>query len=415
MLPALTRALRSLPDAPGVYIFRDAKGVVLYVGKAASLKSRVRSYFSQPHDARIDSMVSQIARLEIKQTRSALEALFLEAELIKKHQAKYNVMSKDDKTFAYIAVTKEPTPRILVVRPTDRSAVQIAKLFGPYQSAMLARTALKILRRIFPFHSLKTKPGERCFHASLGQCPGVCAMDQNSNLEIRNSKLREYRRTLQHIEMFLLGKRSRLEAGLKLQMRAASRAEHYEEAARLRDRLRALKHINDVALLRDEALDVGLTRASHVGVPTRIEAYDISHTFGHEAVGSMVVFTNGKVDPAGFRKFRIKTVRGIDDTAMLKEVLQRRLRHAEWPTPDLLLMDGGAPQLGAAHEVLRALGSAIPAAALAKGPARKRADLYTSDASVKLIPLSLLVKLREQSHRFAIRYHRTLRARRFLS
>ncbi len=414
MSTALQKRLKKLPDAPGVYVFRDARRQVLYVGKAASLKSRVRSYFSHPHDARIEQMVAQIAKIETKQTRSALEALFLESELIKKHQAKYNVMAKDDKTFAYIAMTKEPVPRIIVVRPTDRTKEKIAKLFGPYQSAAIARTALKILRRVFPFHTLKTKSGEACFHVALGQCPGICVITANPQSAIRNAKIQEYRRTLNNIEMFFKGKRTRLEAGLKLQMKAASQQQRYEEAARLRDSLQALRHINDVALLRDDVLEPGFTRPLHLGVPHRIEAYDISHTFGHEAVGSMVVFTDGKVDPSEFRKFRIQSISGIDDTAMLKEVLTRRLSHPEWPTPDLLLMDGGAPQLAAAHAVLSRLKRTIPAAALAKGPARKRADLYTADRSVKLIPISLLIKLREQSHRFAIRYHRTLRARRFL-
>jgi excinuclease UvrABC nuclease subunit len=259
---------------------------------------------------------------------------------------------------------------------------------------------------------------------------------------------------LKNIEMFLKGKRSRLEAGLKRQMKAASRAQRYEEAASLRDSLEALRHINDVALLKEESGFVAtqklsflgnkgtklsfsdglLHRPEHLMQPYRIEAYDISHTFGHAAVGSMVVFTNGKVDAGEFRKFRIRaeaarslgspstrsgslgmTMRGdarwIDDTAMLKQVLTRRLKHKEWPMPDLILMDGGAAQLHAAHEVLKRFGLKIPALALAKGPKRKRADLYTADSSVKLIPIPLLVKLREQAHRFAIRYHRTLRER----
>ncbi len=465
MNPQLQKALKKLPNSPGVYIFRDPIGVVLYVGKAASLKSRVRSYFPldaargiKKGDARIEQMVAQISKIETKPTRSALEALFLEAELIKKHQAKYNVMAKDDKTFAYIAITREPIPRIIVVRPTDRRKEKINKLFGPYQSAAIARTALKILRRIFPFHTLKTKPGEKCFHASIGMCSGICGYD--GKLEIRNWKFREYRRTVKNIEMFLKGKRTRLEAGLRLQMKAASAQQRYEEAARLRDSLGALRHINDVALLKDEYAEAKLPDSAeakllarslasgstciasgsglHLGVPHRIEAYDISHTFGHEPVGSMVVFTNGKVDPGEFRKFRIRGMfkvakakprpsdrgssstslgeygRWIDDTAMLREVLTRRLRHREWPMPDLLLMDGGTAQLHAAHAVLKKLRLSIPAAALAKGPARKRADLSTTDSSVKLIPITLLVKLREQAHRFAIRYHRTLRARRFL-
>lgn len=233
--------------------------------------------------------------------------------------------------------------------------------------------------------------------------------------------------------MFLRGKRTRLEARLKRQMRAASRAQHYEEAAHLRDSIAALAHINDVALLKDEFVTPDIHRPSHLSVPHRIEAYDISHTFGRAAVGSMVVFIDGKVDPSQFRKFRIRgrsaseaklpsatgagsfassrQDRWIDDAGMLKEVLTRRLRHTEWPYPDLILMDGGAAQLSTAHTVLKALRVNIPAAALAKGPERKRADLYTADSSVKLIPLPLLIKLRDEAHRFAIRYHRTLRER----
>ncbi len=425
MIP-LKQSIKNLPDSPGVYFFKDARGKCIYIGKATSLKKRVSSYFAKVHDNRIQAMVDQIALIDIKQTASALEALLLEAEMIKKYLPRYNVMEKDDKTFAYIAITKEPIPRVIVMRATHQGRIPIKELYGPYTSAITARTALKLIRRIFPFHTeplpsspLKKGAGKRrhpplfkggqggfCFDATIGLCSGVCGGRQT---------LAEYRNTLARLRMFLKGKRERTIASLKRAMLDASRHKRYEQAATLRDQLHALEHLRDIAIITREEFDQLPPKLSSYHIPHRIEAYDISHVFGQDAVGSMVVFTNGKIDSAEYRKFRIRGSPTPDDTRMIAEVLTRRLNHPEWTLPDLFLIDGGKPQLHAAQTVVRSRNLVIPVAALAKGPQRKNADLYSSDPMAKLIPLAILIHLRDEAHRFAIRYHRLRKRKRLLT
>jgi len=446
-MPSIKDQLKKLPDTPGVYKFRDAQGKLLYIGKATSLKKRVGSYFSKVHDNRIQAMVDQIAAVETIPTRSALEALLVEAQQIKQYLPPYNVMEKDDKTFASIAITDEPIPRVIVTRPTKKEIVKLKYIYGPYTSAATARTAIKLIRRIFPFHSQATANTERikriaerispnrhsgepmarpestsrsdsgqarmttnrqlCFDAKIGLCPGVCG---------GRMSIKAYHERIAQLRLFLEGKRKRVIASLKQAMKHASKNQEYERAAQIRDQLYALEHIRDVALLTQDEFGAprisGRTHSYYI--PQRIEAYDISHVSGEDAVGSMVVFTNGKMDSAEYRKFRIRGEARPDDTRMLKEVIDRRLNHPEWPYPNLFLIDGGTGQLHAVQQVLKARHLSIPTAALAKGPERKRADLYSSDPAAKLIPLSLLIQLRDESHRFAIRYHRTLKRKRLL-
>ena len=425
VMSTLKTKVKNLPDAPGVYMFRDSAGKLLYIGKATSLKKRVGSYFLKAHDNRIQAMVDQVASIHINTTRSALEALLLEAQLIKKYLPPYNILEKDDKTFASIAITDEPIPRVIVTRPTHKEKVKLKYIYGPYTNAATAYTAIKLIRRIFPFHTepLPSSPlnkgeGKRrhhpplfkggsggfCFDAKIGLCPGVCG---------GTISMAQYRKSLAQLRLFLEGKRERVIASLNREMKTASKQQHYERAAQIRDTLHALEHIRDVALLTTNEFGAQprtvTSRTHSYYLPHRVEAYDISHVSGEDAVGSMVVFTNGKIDSNQYRHFKVRGKPTPDDTRMMKEILDRRLNHPEWPYPDLLLIDGGSPQLHAAQQVLRARNLTIPVAALAKGPERKRADLYSADPAAKLIPRTLLVHLREESHRFAIRYHRLLK------
>ncbi len=310
MLPAIQKQLKGLPDSPGIYIYRDASGKILYIGKATSLKRRVSSYFQKAHDERIEKLVSEIASIETKDTSSALEALLLEAEYIKKYFPPYNIMEKDDKTFAYIAITDEAIPRVIVTRPTQREKVNAKYLYGPYTSVATARVALKLIRRIFPFHTRNTpSPSNRsdlCFDATIGLCSGVCGGKQS---------IAEYRKTLAQLRLFLQGKRARTIASIKRAMIVASKEQHYERAARLRNQLHALEHIRDIALLKRDEFDPALKRINSYHIPHRIEAYDISHVFGEDAVGSMVVFTNGAIDSREYRKFKIRGPNTPDDTS----------------------------------------------------------------------------------------------------
>ncbi|MEY4731677.1 MAG: hypothetical protein RL681_623 [Candidatus Parcubacteria bacterium] len=394
-----------LPARPGVYLMKNAAGGVLYVGKAANLKRRVSSYFARPHDPRIQQLVGEIRRVDYEVTSTAIEALIREAELIKKLEPPYNIREKDDKSFLSVVITREAFPRVLLVRGANMPA---GTVYGPFTSASQLREALRILRRIFPWNdhpSTSSEPstrqrGKPCFNYELGLCPGTC---------IGAADAKEYRRTIVQLKLFLGGKRKRLVSDLTREMKAASRVLDFERAEALRKRLFALHHIQDVALIDRD--DLQAPDAEHRAA-LRIEGYDISNISGTSAVGSMVVFVNDKPAKEEYRKFAIRTVTGADDPAMLREALYRRLRHREWPLPALILVDGGVPQVNAARRVLRTARVRIPVVGIAKGPERKRNDV------IGLMPTGIakqtLVRVRDEAHRFAIQYHRRLRARQFL-
>lgn len=385
---------RDIPNSPGVYFFRDKHGKLLYIGKAINLKRRVSSYFQKNHlDSRIEELVREIAKIDYRETDSVIEALILEANLIRRHQPFYNIKSKDDKTFVNIAISREEFPRVFIVRLNANRLfknVKIKKLFGPYPSAGTARIALKMLRRIFPFRGLeKTSEGERFYREIL---------------EIPEEKER-YEKGIKNLMLFLAGKKKRIIMNLKKEMGCAAKSGNYEEAAELRDKIFALEHLQDVALIKksDWSEDLAARKA-----PERIEAYDISNIFGEHSVGSMVVFTDGKIDKDEYRRFRIRQVEGISDTAMLAEVLSRRLNHNEWKMPDLIIIDGGLGQLNAVKKIVRARGLEIPLLSIAKGPTRKGEKLFmTKNAPV--LDRKIILAMRDESHRFAISYHRKLK------
>jgi len=414
----IKKQLKNLPKCPGVYKFINKQGKILYIGKATSLKDRVGSYFSRPLDDRLQSMVGQINKIEHIKTDSVLEALILEANLIKKNQPKYNVKEKDDKSFVNIVITKEEWPRIFIERenkinmPDDEKKL---KVFGPYPSAKLARMALDIIRKIFTFCG---NPGsdKECFYHQIGQCPGACVG------EISKS---DYKKNIRKIELFLKGEKVRVITDFEKEMKDAALKQNFEKAAGLRDQIFALRHIQDIALVGSSAgiygdmnMDVNFPssrrRGTRGGVPYRIEAYDISNISGVFAVGSMAVFVNGEINKNEYRKFRIKTVDGANDTAMLKEVFYRRFKHKEWPFPDLLLIDGGKGQLNAAREVLQELSiKNVAAISIAKGPDRKGRTIFKTSNAPDL-PIKLIENLRDEAHRFAIKYHRLLRKKNML-
>jgi len=405
----LRNQLHTLPSTPGVYLFLSAKKEILYIGKATNLKSRVRSYFSG-HDSRgerIRKMVSQIDTIEIRQTESVLEAVILEANLIKKHHPKYNVDLKDDKSYSYFVITKEVFPRIIIERQTDLHKVAYKKIYGPYTSKKQMEIVLKILRKIFPFHSSKQKTEKGCLYYQIGLCPGP--------YEKAITK-KEYLKNVRNIEYVLRGQKKRLLITLQKEMEEAAKDEQFENATDLRNKIHALQHIRDVALLTKD--NGQIPDVSHKTRSIRIEGYDISNISGDYAVGSMVVFVGGKPDTSQYRKFKIQTVRGSNDVAMMKEVLTRRLQHAEWDFPDLILLDGGKGHLNMAVKLCKDLKKHIPIAALAKGPTRKKLDLHIAEEyqqNLKITKdISLLEQVRDESHRFAISYHRKLRGKNFI-
>lgn len=402
--------LKNLPKSPGIYKFLNEKGEILYIGKATSLKDRAKSYFTRPLSDRLQKMASQIKKVNYEKTDSVLEALILEANLIKKHQPKYNVKEKDDKSFVNIIVTEEDWPRIFVERKrrTEADLKVGARYYGPYTSAKTARLALEIIRKIFTFCSNPGK-GKECFYHQIGQCPGACTGGIGKT---------DYKKIIKNIELFLQGKKSQAIRRLEQEMKEAAKIQEFEKAARIRNQIFALKHIQDIALIGSESYEGGTLstggqastcRLQWLPIPHRVEAYDISNISGVLAAGSMAVFIDGAIDKNEYRKFRIKTVEGANDIAMLREVLSRRFKRKDWGKPDLILIDGGKGQLNAAREVLNQLDiKDVAAMSIAKGPDRKGKKIFkTSDAPD--LPIKLIENLRDEAHRFAIQYHRLLR------
>ena len=401
----IPKDVNKLPNSPGVYYFRDAKQQILYVGKATSLTHRVRSYWQRPLDGRLQLMLPQITSIEVKPTETALEALLLEANEITRLDPPFNVRGKDDKTFAQIAITKETFPKVLILRPTQKSLKPIARTFGPYTSGLAARRALKVLRGIFKFHCTGVaRSGRACLYRSLGECPGVCTGEIS---------VAAYRSTIRKIIAFLEGKKKFIIKDTKRAMVRAAKEERYEEAATLRDELFALTHIRDTAFMTDD-----VTEFLSSALPNRLEAYDISNIGERAAVGSMVVLDHGRPNPSEYRKFKIRDAAKPNDVGMLKEMLSRRFGHPEWPLPDFVLVDGGSQQLAVAEQVLRAAKLEIPAAGVVKGPDRKlarlvlsaRARAWMNQRQLTTQSFEPVVRIaRDEAHRFAITYHRSLR------
>ncbi len=374
---------------------KDKNGKILYIGKAGSLKRRVSGYFRKSKDNRREKLMEETKIIDYKITNSSLEALILEAELIKKRKPPFNVKEKDDKSFLYIEITKEKFPRVVLVRGKDKSC---GERFGPFTNSAEIREGMKILRRIFPWNThTQNKIGkfERpCLNYQIGLCPGTCV----SKISQEN-----YRKRIKNLKNFLRGKRKKVISDLEKEMEKAAEEENFERASELRNRLFALRRIKDTSLLKKDA---------PVVKGGRVEGYDISNISGNFAVGSMAVFENGEPQKKDYRKFKIRTVKKQSDTDMLKEVIERRLSHTEWPLPRLFLIDGGKPQINAAREVLTEEGIKIPVLGIAKGAKRKKNE-FLGDISSTEEEKTLFIKIRDEAHRFAQKYHKVLRGSQF--
>ncbi len=404
----LRQRIAQLPDQPGVYLFKDARGEFLYVGKAVSLRKRVASYF-RPASAlgpRLAKMVRAVADIDVRRTSSEAEALLLEAQLIKDHQPRYNVAFRDDKTYPMLKVTREPFPRLLVTR---RKVADGAVYFGPYTEASLMHQAVQFLRRVFPLRTCAKFPKTPCLEYHLGQCLAPCAKYIDASA---------YQRIVEDLVAFLQGRRDDLLRDLARRMEQASRRQRFEEAARLRDQIQAL---SSVIVAKEKSLSAGPLEQLQAALrlprlPQRIEAFDISNISGAFAVGSLVVFLEGKPYKAHYRHFTIETVHGIDDYRMMREIIRRRYSGSlatQLPCPDLIVIDGGKGQLSAACEELAALFLGIAAIGLAK----RHEHIFLPGVSepIVLLPTSpvlhLVQHLRDEAHRFAITFHRRLRGK----
>jgi excinuclease ABC subunit C len=429
--------LSAIPHAPGVYLMRDRSGLILYVGKARDLAKRVSSYFaaSRDHTAKIAALVSSIHHVDYLPAASEREALIMERSIIRRLQPHFNTMWKDDKSYPYLKLTwKEDFPRLFLTRKVIRDG---SKYFGPYPNVGQVRQLLRYLwkQHLFPLRPcryefsekepLPLQKAKQCLYYHTKECPAPCVQRITKN---------DYRLLAREAELFLRGNFKPLIETWQKEMKEASSVQNYERAGQLRDNLTALEHMEERVTVRQIELSDVLDRVDRSRAitdlqkaldlkrpPIRIECFDISHIQGVETVASMVAFERGEPKKSDYRKFKIKTVRGIDDFASMAEVVGRRYRRlkAEKKTlPDLVLIDGGKGQLSAAYAVLTTIlgKSSPPVASLAK----EDEELFLPEISESIrLPkdssaLHLVQRVRDEAHRFAITFHRQRRAKRFL-
>ncbi|MDP2736329.1 MAG: GIY-YIG nuclease family protein, partial [bacterium] len=377
-----------IPTAPGCYQFYNIKGEIIYIGKAANLKSRVLSYWqkSASHTPAKYSMLKQIVKIKWIETESEIEALLLESNLIKKHQPQYNVTLRDDKRFSYIKISLEDEiPGVFLTRTVAKSG----KYFGPFVSAQAARETIKVIRKIWPYCNMKKAQKRACFYYQIGRCLGICAG--------KITKKEYLKQVIKPIILFLQGKKNKIINNYELRItRLASMSglresrrekleknnkneANNEELEKLKFELNNMKEI----LASSRVLSVGEKYVNDVielakmlrlsKIPERIEGYDIANILGKNATGSMVVFSGGEPDKNEYRKFKIKIGQGqANDTGMLREVLERRFNN-DWPMPDLIIVDGGKAQLNAALRVIKKCKLVIPVIAISKGAGMRSA------------------------------------------
>lgn len=437
----LEKKLQDLPKEPGVYFHKDAAGTIIYVGKAAVLRNRVRQYFqaSRTRDPKTDALVQEIDDTDWMVVDSELEALFLEAEMIRRYMPQYNILLRDDKSLSYIRIDYDsdyPT-----VTTTRRPLDDGARYFGPYFSTGSVRQALKLLRRIFPF-ATKRIPGQKraTLQYHLGLDPG---------LEEGRTSLEAYRANLRKLMMVIQGKRTAIIMEIERDMKRAAKLQDFEAAAKLRNQFVALQNLNRQVIFSDkEFMDISKDHALNELVtllglqqfPRRIEGYDISHMQGSDVVASMVVFTNGVSDKGEYRKFKTKKEHN-NDFYNMHETLMRRLSDKNlkaWGKPSLLLIDGGKGQLDAAIRARDEQGCTdIPSIGLAKREeqiviAKGRSNVTLNEAELHRLGgfssetedfillnlphstnlVKLLQRIRDESHRFAVTYHSVLKVKR---
>jgi excinuclease ABC subunit C len=440
MTEALQAKLKTLPTQPGVYFHKDAAGEIIYVGKAASLRNRVRQYFqaSRRRDPKTELLVAEIHDTDWITVESELDALFLEAEMVRRYMPRYNILLRDDKSSTYVRINyDDPHPAISFTRrPLDDKA----HYFGPYFNGGEIKRALKYLRRVFPYSThTGVLPKRTCLQYHLGLCPGI---------EDGKTPLADYRANLRKLMQYLKGERAKVLEKMEHDMQRAAKKQEFERASEIRNQYYALKALTKQIVFSDkEFLDISKDRglqglADLLGlpdVPRRIEGYDISHMQGTDNVASMVVFTNGIPDKTEYRKFKMR-IPGNNDFAHMHEAISRRCSEKNvkaWGLPDLFLIDGGKGQVDAASRARDELGVSRPMIGLAKREEEivvkihasqvhvSRAELQrqnvivneTEDFMLILLPknsdiVKLLQRVRDESHRFAVSYHSVLKGKR---
>ncbi len=435
-LQELREKIACFPKSPGVYLMKDARGIVLYIGKAKDLRARVASYFQNAADLLntrgpdIARMIARVNDVEFLECETEVDALLTEARLIKDIQPQHNAMLKDGKTFPYLEITTGDDFAGVFVTRTPRA--KGSKLYGPFTSAGALRDALNALQKVFKFRTceldIRADDDKRrffrpCLLYSINQCTAPCA-DKISR--------EDYRKDIDRLKRFLASKRSVAIREMEKEMKAAAEAMQFEEAARVRDRIKAIKSLklsgNPEEDVQPEAFyhhidpRKGLERLAKIleldSPPRIIEGIDIANLQGDESVGALVCFIDGSAFKAGYKRFRIRTVEGQDDYAMIREVVTRRYRHAaegEELYPDLILIDGGLGQL---HAAIEACGEMFVKPPMIVSLAKREEEIYTQarKGPIRLprndVGLRLLQQVRDEAHRFAQHYHHLLRSKR---
>lgn len=417
--------LLNLPDAPGVYVFTSGKGrakKVLYVGKATSLRDRVRSYFDDDVIAtrgpRIVDMVTNADSVSYEISATVLEALVRESALIKRYIPIANAIGKDDKSFLYACITKEDIPRVLMIRGKDINFgarhygdVQLEAIHGPFTSGPQLKEALRIIRRIFPFFDTP-KPVASFEHGATGKTASKHLQARvEFNTQIgrypKGVSRTEYRRNIKNISLLLGGEVQKLRDTLARDMKKAITTESFELAGTIKHQLYALDHVQDVSLIKDEHV-----KRTEEEDSIRIEAYDTAHISGTNAIGVMTVLIGGVPSKRDYRTFRIKGVGGkstADDIASLTEILSRRLTHTEWQLPRVFVVDGGKTHKSTAERVLAEAGVNIPVASVVKDEKHRPKGVLRS----KGLPVhdSDIIMANAEAHRFSLSKHRQARSR----
>ena len=425
----LAKKLKTLPSAPGVYFHKNKEGEIIYVGKAAVLKNRVRQYFQNPkdRDPKTAALVEEISMTDWIVVDTEMDALFLESEMIKRYMPKWNILLRDDKNVSFVRIDlKSEVPYVSMTR---NPLGDDARYIGPFYAKTTIETALRILRKIFPYYD-KPYTGKKTLDTDLGLTPGI---------EIGKMTPKEYHKILNNLIRYLEGDREKLLKDLEKEMKSEAKLGNFERAAELRNELFGLKGLKKKIVFSDkEFLDISSDQAllslqkllNLENPPRRIEGYDISHQNGEDVVGSMVVFTNGASDRSEYRKFKLKKQQN-NDLESLKEVISRRLKHSNWTFPDLIILDGGELQVSAILPLLEPLkipvigrdksGDHAKSASVKIIIPEEESDSFERGQNFRKIELSkdshisrLIARIDEEAHRFAITYHTLLKRKRQL-
>ncbi len=414
--PKLLKTVKTLPNSPGVYIYKNVNKEIIYVGKAISLKKRVSQYF-QREDAlgpKTTSLVSQIHKIEYKQVESELQALLLEASLIKQYRPKFNSQLRDDKSYIYICITNEKIPRIFSTHKNKLNDQD--NFYGPFPDSKSVRFLLRTIRHIYPYRSCRVLPKKPCLYFDLKLCTAPCVNTVG------------YNQIVGKIKKFLNGNITSLITDLKNEIKQESKQENYEKALKLKEQLDPLLYITnswrsaqDLSKdhnLQDDQISRALDQLTTTLQPyfpsllkiQKIECFDISNFGNNYFVGAMTVFAQGRIDNSQYKKFKIKTISNQDDMHMMKEMLWRRLNHPEWDFPDLIVLDGGKPQLSVVSTIfnnkniaLIGLAKKMETIVLKDGETWQEINLPKDSSS-----LHLLQRLRDEAHRFGNKYRKEL-------